>query len=60
MKSKLSKFFLGLLLVVSLTLLALTNTGILSFDTPYIYKLSNEISDIDPLVAFVNVGCVEG
>lgn len=58
MKSKLSKFFLGLLLVVSLTLLTLTNTGILSFDKPYIYKLSNELPDIDPLVAFVNVNVI--
>jgi len=58
MKSKLSKFFLGLLLVVSLTLLTLTNTGILSLDNPYIYKLSNELHDIDPLVAFVNVNVI--
>ena len=58
MRSKLSKFFLGLFLVVSLTLLALTNTGILSFDTTYIYRLSNKLSDIDPLVAFVNINVI--
>jgi len=58
MKSKLSKFFSGLLLVVSLALLTLTNTGILSFDKPYIFKLSNELPDIDPLVAFVNVNVI--
>ncbi|MFB0537456.1 MAG: amidohydrolase family protein [Anaerolineae bacterium] len=58
MKNFLSKFLIGLLLVVGLALLYLTNAGILSSDKPYIYELSNELPAANPLVAFVNVNVV--
>jgi len=58
MKKFLSKFFIGLLLVIGLGLLYLTNTGVLSSDKPYIYGLSGELPSANPLVAFVNVNVV--
>jgi hypothetical protein len=58
MKGFLSRFLTGLLLVAGLALLYLTNTGVLSFDEPYIYELSNELPAANPLVAFVNVNVV--
>jgi imidazolonepropionase-like amidohydrolase len=39
-------------------LLYLTNTGVLSFDKPYIYRLSSELPAAEPLVAFVNVNVI--
>lgn len=58
MKKFLSKFFIGLLLVIGLGLLYLTNTGVLSSDKPYIYELSGEMPAANPLVAFVNVNVI--
>ncbi len=58
MKNFLLKFFIGLLLVVSLIFLYLTNTGVLSFDKPYIHRFSSELVDANPVVAFVNVNLV--
>ncbi len=58
MKKSLSKFLKILLLVIGLGLLFLTNTGILSTDKPYIYKLSQELPAANPLVAFVNVNVI--
>ena len=58
MKKFLSKFSVGLLLVIGLGLLYLTNTGVLSSDKSYIYKLSGEMPAANPLVAFVNVNVV--
>jgi len=58
MKKFLSKLLIGLLLAAGLALLYLTNTGILSFGKPYIYRLSSEMPPANPLVAFVNVNIV--
>lgn len=58
MKNFLSKSLIGLFLVVGLALLYLTNTGVLSLDKPYIYRLSSEMPAANPLVAFVNVTVV--
>jgi len=58
MKNFLSKFLIGLLLVVGLALLYLTNTGILSSDKLYIFEFSSESPAVNPLVAFVNVNVV--
>ena len=55
---KLRRFLSGLLLVIGLGLLYLTNTGVLSFDQPYIFQLSKELQERDPLVAFVNVNVI--
>src|SRR3990172_12229274 len=58
MKRILSRFLTGLLLVIGLGLLYLTNTGVLSFDKPYIFRLSSELPAVNPLVAFVNVNVI--
>lgn len=58
MKRLLSKILIGLLLVSGLGLLYLTNAGILSFDKPYIFRLSSELPAINPLVAFTNVSLI--
>lgn len=58
MKNMLYKFFTDLLLVFGLGLLYLTNTGILSFGKPYLYRLSGELPDSNPVVAFVNVNVI--
>ncbi len=58
MKKWLFRLLTGLLLVIGLGLLYLTNTGVLSFDKPYIYRLSSEMPAANPLVAFVNVSVV--
>lgn len=52
------RFLSGLLLVIGLGLLCLTNTGVLSFDPPYIFQLSKELPEKDSLVAFVNVNVI--
>jgi len=57
-KQKLYKFFSGLLLALGLGLLYLTNTGVISFDKPYVYKLSSEMPAKETLVAFSNVNVV--
>lgn len=51
-------FLLGLFLAIGLGLLYLTNVGVLSFDKPYIYKLSGEMPATNSLVAFVNVNVI--
>jgi imidazolonepropionase-like amidohydrolase len=58
MEMKLRRFLSGLLLVIGLGLLYLANAGVLSFDPPYIFQLSKELPERDPLVAFVNVNVV--
>ncbi len=58
MKRILYKFLIGLFLVVGLGLLYLTNTGVLSFEKPYISRLSSELPAANPLVAFVNVNVI--
>jgi hypothetical protein len=58
MKANLTKFFSGLLLVLCFGLFALTNTGILSFEKPYIYRFSRELPVQDSLVAFVHVNVI--
>jgi len=58
MKKLPSRFFAGLLLVLGLGLLYLTNTGVLSFDKPYLFQLSSELPAENPSVAFVNVNVV--
>ena len=58
MKKVISKFLLGLFLAISLGLLYLTNAGILSFDKPYIFRLSDEMPVENPPVAFVNVNVI--
>lgn len=55
---KFRRFLSGLLLVIGLGLLCLTNTGVLSFDPPYIFQLSKELPEKDSLVAFVNVNVI--
>ena len=55
---KLRRFLSGLLLVIGLGLLYLTNAGILSFDSPYIFQLSKELPEMNSLVAFVNVNVI--
>ncbi|NOH03376.1 MAG: amidohydrolase family protein [Chloroflexi bacterium] len=55
---KLRRFLSGLLLVIGLGLLYLTNVGVLSFDKPYVYKLSGEFPDSNPVVAFANVNVI--
>ena len=58
MKTYLLRIFSGLLLIVGLSLLYLTNTGVLSFDKPYIYQYSQELPIENSPVAFVNVNVV--
>ena len=53
-----SKFLVGLLLIVGLCLLAATNLGLLSFDKPYIRRLTSDLSAPQPVVAFVNVDLI--
>ena len=55
MKKLLSRFFIGLLLVIGLVSLYLTNVGALSFKKPYINRLSGELPGANALVAFENV-----
>lgn len=58
MKKLLSNIGLALLLVIGLVALYLTNTGILSFKRPFIYKLSSELQAANPVVAFENVDLI--
>ena len=58
MKRVLSKFFIGMLLVIGLGLLYLTNVGALSFKKAYIYRLSDELPTANNLVAFENVNLI--
>jgi imidazolonepropionase-like amidohydrolase len=58
MKKLLSNIGIGLLLVIGLVALYLTNTGVLSFQKPYIYKLSDELPTPQPQVAFENVNLI--
>jgi imidazolonepropionase-like amidohydrolase len=58
MKNFLSKFLIGLLLFVGLVLLYLTNSGVLSFDKPYIYAYSSVMPGSDPVVVFTNVNVI--
>ena len=58
MKSFLYKFLIGLILVLGLALLILTNTGVLSTDKAFISELSNELPTADTPVAFMNVNVV--
>ncbi len=58
MKKLLSNFGIGLLLVIGLVSLYLTNTGVLSFKKPYIYRLSGELPEASSLVAFENLNLV--
>jgi len=50
-----SKLLIGLFLIVGLTLLLLTNLGILSFRKPFIRQLSNAPQ---PATAFVNINLI--
>ncbi len=58
MKKKLFKFFIGLLFMIGLGLLYLTNTGVLSFEQPYVFRLSGELPANTPLVVFENVNVI--
>jgi hypothetical protein len=58
MKEITSRLLLGLFLVAGLALLLLTNTGILSFDRPYLSRLTDELPELNPIVAFSNVNLV--
>ncbi len=58
MKTHLPRMMIILLWIVGLSLLYLTNTGVLSFDKPYIYQYSQESPTEYPPVAFVNVNVV--
>ena len=58
MKRLLPKILIGLLLVIGLSLLYLTNTGILSFDKPYIFRLASELPATQPPVVFANVSLI--
>ena len=44
--------------VTSVRPLYLANTGALSFDRPYIYALSDELPDFEPIAAFVHVNVI--
>jgi len=54
----LRRFLSGVLLVIGLGLLYLTNVGALSFGKPYVYDFSGEVPDGNPVVAFVKVNLV--
>ncbi len=58
MKRLLSIFFIGLLLVIGLGLLYLTNVGALSFKKPHILRLSADLPAANPLVAFVHADLI--
>ncbi|MFQ5596306.1 MAG: amidohydrolase family protein [Anaerolineae bacterium] len=58
MRSILRWSFIVILLLAGLGLLALTNAGVLSFDKPYIHRLSAELPAADPLVAIVDVNVI--
>ncbi len=58
MKTYLLSMFTGFLLIIGLGLLYLTNTGVLSFDKPYVYQYSQNLSAKNSAVAFVNVNVV--
>jgi imidazolonepropionase-like amidohydrolase len=58
MKKLLSRLLIGLLLMIGLALLYLTNAGVVSFGKPYIRQLSSELPDSVPLVAFENVNII--
>jgi hypothetical protein len=49
---------IGLLLVLGLGLLLLTNSGFISFGKPYILRKSPELQPENRLVTFVNVNVV--
>jgi len=53
-----SKLLIGLFLIVGLTLLILTNLGILSFRKPYIRGISNDLPAPQLATAFVDVNLV--
>lgn len=55
MKKIVTAFLSGLLLVIGLGLLYLTNTGILSFGESYVSRMSADLPPSPPVVAFVNV-----
>jgi imidazolonepropionase-like amidohydrolase len=58
MKKLLSKLGIGLLIVVGLVTLILTNLGILTFKKPYITRLAGELPASNPVVAFEKVNLV--
>jgi len=58
MKKLLSNILIGLLLILGLALLYLTNTGVISFGRPYIRQISSELPEVTPLVAFENVNLI--
>lgn len=58
MKKLLSNILIGLLLILGLALLYLTNTGVISFGRPYIRQISSELPEVTPLVAFDNVNLI--
>ncbi|MGW8225679.1 MAG: amidohydrolase family protein [Anaerolineales bacterium] len=58
MKKFWPKFGIGLLLVVGLVILILTNSGILSFQKSYVSRMSGELPPRQPVVAFENVNLV--
>src|SRR3990172_4701372 len=47
-----------MLLVASLGLLFLLNTGIISFDRPYVYNFSGQLHSSVPALAFTNANLV--
>jgi imidazolonepropionase-like amidohydrolase len=55
MKKIASVLLSGLLLIIGLGLLYLTNTGILSFGKSYVSRMSAELPPVPSVVAFVNV-----
>lgn len=58
MKKFFSRFHIGLLLTAGLGLLYLTNAGILSFERPYIHRISSELPVVESFLAFVNVNVI--
>jgi len=48
----------SLILVLGLGLLYLTNSGILSFDKPYVYQASSQLLAANPIVAFTHVNVI--
>ena len=58
MKKYMPNILIGLLVVIGLGLLYLTNMGVVSFDKPYIYQLSKDLPTSNPPVAFINVNVI--